>query len=422
MRKRRVLIVTYFWPPSGKATAHWPLAMSRRLPALGWEPVVLTIDKDTFAQQDLSLAEAVDPSIQVVRARTVEPFDIYRRFLGKDLFAPLTASEVISREVGGMRHRLAIWIRMNLFVPDARVGWYRNAVRAGYGALSENPVDAVLTVGPPHTVHLVGRTLARRFGLPHVPVFIDPWVDIVYYRGFRRNPLTVFLDKALERSVLGSCASAIFVTHTMRTDYVEKYSFLGEKSSVIPWGYDEEPFQRLRVPKKKRRGEVLLHAGNIFDYQNPASLWNTIGKLVKNGRNIRLVFVGTVGPGVKASIEEHGLAGRTEYRGFLPYGEMLRELMQATYLLVCATEPRHVPGKLFEYLRTGKPILAYGNDNREVEDILVRTGGGMLVPFSDGAEEFFRRAKRFRTDLKAARQYERGVLAGRLVEILETLV
>lgn len=422
VRKRRVMIVTYFWPPSGKATAHWPLAMSRQLPDLGWEPVILTIDKDTFAQQDLSLEETVDPSIQVVRARTVEPFDTYRRFLGKDPSTPLTASEVISRDLGGMRHRLAIWIRMNLFVPDARVGWYRNAVRAGHAVLSGKPVDAILTVGPPHTAHIVGRTLAKRFDLPHVPVFIDPWVDIVYYRGFRRNPLTLFLDKALERSVLRSCASAVFVTQTMRVDYAEKYPFLEEKSSVIPWGYDEEPFRRLRTAKKKRTGEVLLHAGNIFDYQNPASLWKTIGTLVKNARNIRLVFVGTVGPGVRASIEEHGLAGRTEYRGFLPYGEMLRELMQATYLLVCATEPRHVPGKLFEYLRTGKPILAYGNDNGEVEEILAHSGSGMLFPFSDGAEEFFKRAKRFRTDMKVVRRYERGVLAGRLVRILETLV
>lgn len=422
MKKRRVMIVTYFWPPSGKATAHWPVAMSRRLPNLGWEPVILTIDKDTFAQQDLSLTGVVDPSIRVIRARSVEPFETYRRFVGKDPSVPLTASEVISREVGGIRHRIAIWIRMNLFVPDARVGWYPNAVRAGHAALTENPVDAVLTVGPPHTVHLVGKTLAKRFGVPHIPVLIDPWVDIVYYRGFRRNPVTVFLDRALEQSVLRSSAHAVFVTHTMRADYSGKYSFLQGKSSVIYWGYDEEPFRRLSAPRKKQRGEVIVHAGNLFDYQNPAQLWKTIGKLVQRGRNIRLVFVGTVGPGVRASIAEHGLEGRTDYRGFLPYEEMLKELMHATYLLVCATEPRHVPGKLFEYLRTGKPILAYGNDNREVEDILSETDSGMLFPFSDGAEEFFRRAKRFRPDVNAAGRYERGNLAGRLVEILETVV
>lgn len=419
MKNRRLLLVTYFWPPSGKATAHWPLAMSRKLPALGWDPVVLTIDRDTFAQTDASLEESVDPSIQIVRAQSVEPFDLYRKFLDKDPSKPLTASEVISREVGGLRHRLAIWIRMNLFVPDARIGWYWNAVRAGHAALSEHPVEAVLSVGPPHTVHLVGKTLAKRFHLPHVPVFIDPWVDIVYYRGFQRNPLTVSLDKALERSVLQSCASAVFVTRTMRDDYVAKYAFLEGKSAVIHWGYDEEPFQKVR-PSGKRRpaGEVLLHAGNIFDYQNPAALWKTIRTLVDGRRNLRLVFVGTVSPGVRASIEEHGLAGRTEYRGFLPYGEMLKELKRASFLLVCATEPRHVPGKLFEYLRTGKPILAYGNDNTEVGEILRRTGSGMLVPFSEGAEEFFRRAKRFRADQKFVRHYERGMLAARLAEVL----
>jgi glycosyltransferase involved in cell wall biosynthesis len=422
MTKRRVLVVTYFWPPSGKATVHWPLSMSHYLPELGWTPVVLTIDRDTFAHVDMSLGSKVDPSIRVVRARSFEPFDAYRKFLGKPPRSPLTASEVISREVKGFRHRLAIWIRMNLFVPDARVGWYWSAIRAGQAELSANPVHAVISVGPPHTAHLVAQSLAKRFSIPHIPVLIDPWADIVYYRGLHRNALTVAVDRFLERSVMRTSAAVVFVTKTMRDDYVAKYPFLGGKASVLHWGYDEDPFRDLRPSRARRNEEILLHAGNIFDYQNPRQLWKSLQKLVRGGRNIRIVFVGTVSPGIRAAIEEHGLRSRTEYRGFLPYREMLEELARAKYLMVCATEPRHVPGKLFEYLRTGKPILAFGDDNREVEEILAATGGGVLLPFSAGAEEFFRSTKRLRPDPKVVRRFERSVLAAELSKILLNVV
>lgn len=394
------------------------MSMSRHLPRLGWDPVVLTIDRDTFAHVDLSLEGTVDPSVRVIRARSVEPFDLYRRFLGMDSSSPLTASEVISREVQGLRHRLAIWIRMNLFVPDARVGWYWNAVRAAQAELSERPVDAVLSIGPPHTAHLVARTVSKRFGIPHVPVLIDPWVDIVYYRGFSRNPLALAVDHALERRVMGSAAHAVFVTEGARADYVAKYPFLKDGSTVLHWGYDDEPFRRVRTKRRGRSGDVLLHAGNMFDYQNPTALWETIRKMVKRGKDMRIVFVGTVGPGVKASIEQHGLAGRTEYRGFLPYQDMLNALNQAKYLLVCATEPRHVPGKLFEYLRAGRPILAYGDDNDEVGRILAETGAGMLFPFSDGGEAFFSRVNRFRAKPGIVKRFERSTLASVLARIL----
>jgi len=418
---KKVLFVTYFWPPSGKASAHWPLSMTRHLPGLGWKSAVLTIDKDTFSQVDLSLEQAVDPSVNVLRARSIEPFDLYRRFLGRDRSSPLVASEAISRDTRGLRHRIAIWIRMNLFVPDARIGWYWTAIKAGRKFLSTTRVDAIVSVGPPHTALLVGKALAKQFSIPHVPVLIDPWVDIVYYRGFRRNPLTLAIDRALERSVMQSADSIAFVTETMKDDYARKYPFLRNKAFVLPWGYDEEPFRGLAKPKRKTRAEVLLHAGNLFDYQDPQKLWTTVRRLVKAGRNIRIVFIGTVSPGVRASIEKNDLDERTEYRGFLPYREMLEELMNASYVFLCATEPRHVPGKLFEYLRSGKPILAFGDDNEEVGRILQKAGSGALFPFSSGAEEFFRRAKRFHIRKRTLQQFERAAIAEKLAELLSKI-
>jgi len=420
---KNVLLVTYFWPPSGKATVHWPLRMARHLAAHGWKSSVLTVDRDTFSSEDTSLLADVDSSIQVVRARGFEPFGMYRKFLRKKSDDVLVASEAISREIEGFRHRLAIWIRMNLFVPDARIGWYWNAVRKGSRLLAERRFDAIVSIGPPHTGLLVGKSLSEKFGIPHIPVFIDPWVDIAYYRGFKRSRLTLVLDRFLEKSVVQRASRVVFVTKTMMEDYAKKYQWSGDKSHVLYWGFDEEPFQLVGKSRTVRSNhEVLLHAGNMFDHQNPPHLWETLRRRARSHKNLRLVFIGTVGPKIRKAIGAAGLSSRTEFRGFLPYQEMVRELMRASFLLVCTTEKRHVPGKLFEYVRSGKPILAYGDDNEEVASILAQCGNGMLLPYESSGEEFFKNVKRFKPVPKSVRAFDRKQIAGGLARILNDAV
>jgi glycosyltransferase involved in cell wall biosynthesis len=164
--------------------------------------------------------------------------------------------------------------------------------------------------------------------------------------------------------------------------------------------------------------ETILHAGNIFDYQNPKHFWKTIKDAIDKGRKLKLVFIGTVAPEIRHSVITAGLSSSTQYRGFLPYKEMLKEMMNADYLLVCATEPRHVPGKLFEYLRSGKPIIAFGDGNEEVKKILTETNAGKMYGYNDGAEEFFRIFNSFRTNQQVVKKFERQNIADQLSIIL----
>jgi len=414
---KQVLFVTYFWPPSGKATLHWPLRMIQHLPGFGWQPLVLTADEDTFSSQDESLLKEVDPDLKVFKARALEPFGLYRRLLGKKKNVPLTASETISTTNRGVRHRLAIWIRMNLFIPDARIGWYWNAVRKGKQILRSENIQAIVSIGPPHTTLLVGKKLSKQFNIPHIPVLIDPWVDITYYRDFKRSVLTLALDRHLERSVLEEASHIVFVTESMREDYARRYPAIRNKSHVLYWGYNEESFYDY-TPKSVPATEILLHAGNIFDYQNPKALWATLQKEIHNGRNLKIVFIGTVSPGIRQSITEAGLSDRTEFKGFLPYHEMIEALGVASYVMVCATEKRHVPGKLFEYLRSGKPILAFGDDNEEVQRILDEAKAGMIFPYTSSGQEFFDRVHDFQTNMSVVRRFNRKEIAGMLAKIL----
>jgi glycosyltransferase involved in cell wall biosynthesis len=418
---QKVLFITYFWPPSGKATLHWPLKIMKHLPGYGWQPIVLTADEDTFSQKDESLLKEVYPNLGVFKARAVEPFGIYRRLLGKKKDEPLTASETISTTNHGLRHRLAVWIRMNLFIPDARIGWYWNAVRKGEQILRSENIKAIVSIGPPHTTLLVGKKLSEITGIPHIPVFIDPWVDISYYKDFKRNMFTLAIDRHLERSVLEKASRIIFVTNSMKEDYARRYPHIQSKSHVLYWGYDEEAFGTY-ILKKPDGPEILLHAGNIYDHQNPKALWTTLRKEIDKGRNLKIVFVGTVGPGIRQSIQDAGLSDRTEYKGFLPYKQMIEEIGTASYLLVCASEKRHVPGKLFEYLRSGKPILAFGDGNEEVQRILEETRAGMIFPLTSDGGEFFKHLPRFQTDLNSVRRFDRKEISGSLAKVLNEII
>jgi hypothetical protein len=233
---KNVLFITYFWPPSGKASLHWPLAVIRHLPSHDWLPSVLTVDEDTFSQKDKSLLGQVDPALRVVKTAANDPFQLYRKFLGKGSDDQLIASETISQANKGLRHKIAVWVRMNLFVPDARIGWFFSAVRGGAALIRSGRIDAIVTNGPPHSAHLIGTYLSKKYSIPHIPVLIDPWVDIAYYRGFTRSAPTLALDNYFERRVFSHAAKIIFVTQSAREEYVKKYSWIGEKSSVLYWG------------------------------------------------------------------------------------------------------------------------------------------------------------------------------------------
>lgn len=414
---KKLLFITYFWPPSGKATLHWPLKIIKHLPQFGWQPSVLTVENESFTQKDDSLLKEVDPSLRVIKSKAFEPFDIYKKFTGKGKDEQLVASDTISLSNKSFTHRLSIWIRMNLFIPDARVGWNSSAVKAGKKILVNHNQDAIITIGPPHSSHLIGKKLSRKFNLPHIPVLIDPWVDIIYYKNFKRSYITRKIDNHLEKSVLENAAQVVFVTESTKEDYIKKYSSLKDKSHVLYWGYNEEDFASFNSDKDSEV-KTIVHAGNIFDYQNPINFWKRVRKEIDSGKNIKLKFIGTISIGIKNAIDSAGLNPHTEIIGFLPYSQMVKHLESASALLVCATEKRHMPGKLFEYLRTGKPIIAFGDDNEEVKTILEKSNAGMLFGYDSDADEFFKRFNQFNTDLNFVRQFDRKVIAEKFAGIL----
>ncbi len=420
----KVLFLTYFWPPSGKASLQWPLSMIQHFPENGIDPVVITVENETFSQKDDSLSGYVSPDVRVIKTKTLEPFSVYKKFTGKKADAELIASETISKENKSLTHRLSVWIRMNLFIPDARVGWIPYAFKACEELLQQEKFDAIITNGPPHSVHIVGLRISKKYKIPHISVLIDPWTDIAYYRGIKRSRLTLAIDNYLEKKVLVNGALNIMVTKNLLHDLVHKYPALSSNSKVLYWGYEEAAFNNIQTnPEQSNIGKkVFVHAGNIFDYQNPLPLWKSIKKKIDSGDQIEIKFMGTVGPAVKRSIEENGLSEITTYYGFLPYFDMLNLISSADFLLVCPTEKRHVPGKLFEYLRTGKMIVAYGEPNDEVQEIIKTSNAGMYFTPQDDFDVLFDEVNQHQTDLKYVKTFDRKSIAAEFSAMLKGLL
>jgi len=418
---KKVLFLTYYWPPSGKASLHWPLSIIRYLPQFDIEPVVLTVENESFTQKDESLQKLISPNLKVYKSKAWEPFEIYKAFTGKKKTEQLVASETISTTNKSLTHKISIWIRMNLFIPDARVGWYFSAVKKGKEILSKDKFDAIVSIGPPHSTHLISRKLSKLFNIPFIPVFIDPWVDIAYYKEFKRNPITLAIDNHLEKYIIKKAAAVVFVTESMKNDFVSKYPFCKDKSEVLYWGYNEESFYGMGKTENHKDFKQIVHSGNIFDFQNPKEFWKHVKEEIDKGNLLKIKFTGTVSPGIVNSIKENGLEPYTEYTGFLSYRDMLQTVINADYLLVGATEKRHLPGKLFEYLRSGNPVIAFGDDNPEVSLIIKKCNAGMMFSYNESGREFFDNIKNINTDIQKVKEFDRVSISEKLSKMIKEI-
>ncbi len=407
---KKALFITYFWPPSGKASLLQPLRIASYLKEFGIEPTVVTVEEDRFNLKDETLLSQIPESLKVEKTKAWEPFSLYRKALNKPADSKLVASETISSSNSSFAHRASIWIRMNLFVPDARIGWYFYAVSKCKELLSKGTYDYIITNGPPHSAHLIGRKISKLYNIPHITIFIDPWVDIAYYKGLKRNRLTVKLDNKFEKTVVENAKLNFFVTEELKKYYINKYPSLANTAEIMHWGYDVKEFDKITRHDKSSDSLTIVHSGNIFDYQNPIKLWEEISTQINSGIKIQIKFIGTVSPGIKNSIKDFKLDAYTKYLGFLSYREMLSEVVNADFLLVCATEKRHLPGKLFEYLHTGNPIIAFAEENPELERILSELNSGMVFTYDISPKPFFDNISNFKPKKELALKYDRKSL------------
>ena len=386
---KRVLIITYYWPPSGGSGVQRWLKMSKYLPENGWQPVIYTAENAEYPVEDPSLEKDVCPEAEVLRQPIVEPYDLYKRFLGikKEQKVKTGFIDETGQQTGWKKH-LSVWIRGNLFIPDARCWWVKPSVKYLKSYLKDHPVDAIISTGPPHSMHLIAMKLKEDLGIPWIADFRDPWTEIDYYNELH---LTRWADRKhhqLEREVLNQADKVV----TVSPDWARRLGRLGNRNvRTIYNGFDRD--DDTQTPVMLPDTFTITYLGVLSKIQNPINLWQALGKLVKENesfnKDLKINMIGQIDSSVTSFIEENGLTQHATYSPYIPHDQVSAVHRSSTLLLLLLmpdSEPRAkglLTGKLFEYLASGRPILCIGPEDGDAAQILCETHAGITVDFED---------------------------------------
>lgn len=432
---RRLLLLSYYYPPAGGPGVQRALKTSRYLPRAGWHPTVVTVAPDSAAwpERDRSLLADVPPEADVVRTRSWDPYAAYARLAGRPRDELVGVS--LSRGASGWKERLARLIRANVFVPDARVGWLPFALAAAREAHARRPCDAILTTGPPQSTHLTGLLLARATGLPWVADLRDPWVEVDFRDELPQLPPARALDAWLERRVLTRADAVTTVTTAFARGLERRVPAC--RPVVIPNGFDPADFAAAPQPID-REHFTIAYLGNLNEARNPSALWPALARLDARGAapRLRVRLVGMIEPVALASARAAGVEHRVEVEGYVPHTQAVREMQRAAVLLLVVNRVEGAEGietgKVFEYLAARRPVLALGPPHGNAARILTETGAGQTFDWDDAdrVERWLLAAYRAweagggeaSSDPDAVDRYSRAGQARAIAGLLDTLV
>ena len=379
----RALLVAYYMPPAGGPAVQRILQFVEHLRAEGWALEVLTVQDGAYPNRDPALCDAVPSDVRVHRTRSLDPYAVYQALTGKEEEDLPTGSMTL--EEPSWMERLARWVRANVFLPDARVGWWSFAVWRGKQLLNTGRFDALITSGAPHSVHLTGTTLQRWTGTPWVADLHDPWTDISYYDDLPHTRWARRLDAALERHVLGRADAVTTVSPSWADLFARKAA---NDYHVVENGFDAADFEGLHEPPGTD-AFVLAHVGKLYASRNPTALWDALATLRSEGAipDLRLRLVGAVDPVVRRSLQTRDLLPVVEEVGFVPHDDALRHMARSTLLLLViepfAQADGMITSKLYEYLASGRPVLGVGPPTGDANALLQRHDAGEIVERSD---------------------------------------
>lgn len=384
---KRVLIITYYWPPSGGSGVQRWLKMSKYLPEYDWQPVIYTAENAEYPIEDPSLEKDVCPEAEVIRRPIVEPYTIYKKFLGIKQEDKIKVGFASESKKTGWKENLSIWIRGNLFIPDARCFWIKPSVRYLKEYLKEHPVDAIISTGPPHTMHLIAMKLKETLGIPWIADFRDPWTEIDFYDELLLTPWADRKQHKLELEVLTKADKVVTVSWT----WAQGLGRLGNRNvRVIQNGFDWSGSQN-DEPKALSKKFTITHLGVIGPARNAPTLWAALHELQSSledfSKALKIKLVGHVDRSVLDSLQTNHLSDNTEIIPHVPHDEVqqLQNASQVLLLLVNNSPNAKgiLTGKLYEYLASGRPILCIGPENGDAARLLEETKAGITIGFDD---------------------------------------
>ena len=435
---KRVLIITYYWPPSGGSGVQRWLKMSKYFPENDWQPVIYTADGAEYPVEDLSLEKDVAPEAEIVRRNIIEPYSFYKKFLGIKKDEKIKAGFINEgKKKSAWKENVSVWLRGNLFIPDARCWWIKPSVRFLKKYLDKNPVDAIISTGPPHSMHLIAKELHKKFNIPWIADFRDPWTDIDFFSELKLTKRSLNKHHKLQYQVLTEANKVV----TVGWDWAKGLENHGAKNvAVITNGYDFNIEEKL-TKTELSHDFTMSHVGIVGAARNATRFWEALGDIIKEDKIkdfsnlLKIRLIGQVDNSVIESIKKNNLENNVEIIPYIPHEKVIIEQSSSQVLLLFINNSPNakgiMTGKIFEYMASGRPILAIGPTDGDTAIILDKTQSGIIVDFEDkeGIKEVivdlfnrFKGNQLVTKKNKVVENYSRRALAKEYVNLIEEIL
>lgn len=422
---RKVLVITYYWPPAGGPGVQRVLKFVKYLPYFGWEPIILTVRGGEYPALDEGLVRDVPPGIQVFSTRSIEFFKLFKRVTGRKKEAPIE-TYILNREKASWKDLFFTWLRQNIFLPDARVGWVPFAVRKGKEIITREKPDLIFSSSPPHSLQLAAARLAKYAGIPWVADFRDPWTDAFWDKGLRRSSWATACIRNMERRVVSQATALTSVSQG-----VLELLLKGNRANslVLPNGFDTDDFHLDKQPADKLR---IIYTGHIAASQNPVNFFEAVANLSPALRaKLDICFWGKFDQSVYQIMEQLGLQEVVKLYPYVPHTEAVRAITNADLLLLLIPRIHGkgiLTGKVFEYLATGNYILGIGDSEGEAAQVIRECDAGEmydydadLLPVLSDVIHAWEKGTLSKTDGARAAQYDRKQITGQLAGLFDGL-
>ena len=380
---KKVLIITYYWPPAGGPGVQRWLKFVKYLPDFGIEPIVYCPENPSYPITDTSLVSDIDSNLTVLKTPIREPYK-WAQFFSKSITATLSKGLISNQKKQSILEKLLLFIRGNFFIPDARISWVRPSVSFLSDYITEHQIDTIITTGPPHSLHLIGLQLKQKHPLKWVADFRDPWTQIGYHKKLKLSSFAQKKHNRLEASVFQMADELLVTSLKTKTIFSELTS---TPILILTNGFDFEITNNTPLDSKF----TLSHVGSLLEGRNPSVLWKVLSDLITESKEFAATFqlnlIGSVSTEVLETLYNYGLENHICNLGYLPHNEVLEYQKKTQLLLLIEEDSKEtqyiIPAKLFEYMASKRPIIAIGPDTSDIETILNQTNSGTYFRYDE---------------------------------------
>ena len=383
MTKKKALIITYYWPPAGGPGVQRWLKFVKYLPEFNIDPVVFIPKNPNYPIIDESLALEVSEDVTIINHPINEPYK-WAGFFSNKSSKTISKGIISEEQEQSFIEKVMLYVRGNFFIPDARVGWVKPSVSFLLDYIKKEGIETIITTGPPHSVHLIGLQLKQKLDIKWLADFRDPWTTIGYHKQLKLTSASKAKHKSFEKQVLNSSNQIIVTSFVTKQEF---QNMTNKPIEVITNGYDDDAAVDFIMDTKF----TLSHIGSLLSKRNPEILWRVLNELISENddfsKDFQLNFIGSISKKVLESIKNFNLSNYINEVGYLSHKEAIINQKKSQLLLLIEIDSEDtkciIPGKLFEYMVSNRPIVAIGPKDSDVEKIIKETNTGHYFNYSD---------------------------------------